>query len=53
MGAMLVRKKDVLQRMSSNLQVDISKANSLLGWRPAILPIDGLRNMINGLDKLN
>jgi nucleoside-diphosphate-sugar epimerase len=51
--AILLGKKHALQRISSNLQVDISKANSLLSWRPTISPLDELRNMVNGLDKLN
>jgi nucleoside-diphosphate-sugar epimerase len=34
-GANLFGKKDISQRLLGSLQVDISKARSLLGWRPA------------------
>ncbi len=33
-GAALIGKRDVAQRLCGNLQVDISKACTLLGWGP-------------------
>lgn len=42
-GATLLGKGDVVQRLCANLQVDISKARTLLGWLPPILVCEGLR----------
>ena len=42
-GALLLGKGDVVQRLCSNLQVDISKARSLLGWVPPASVEEGLR----------
>lgn len=42
-GAALVGKQDMAQRLCGNLQVDISKAHSLLGWTPSVSVVDGLR----------
>jgi nucleoside-diphosphate-sugar epimerase len=39
----LVGKRDVAQRLCGNLQVDITKARSLLGWTPPISVADGLK----------
>jgi nucleoside-diphosphate-sugar epimerase len=36
-------KREVVQRLCSNLQVDISKARSLLGWEPPVSVDEGLR----------
>ena len=41
--AVLVGKRDVAQRLCGNLQVDITKARSLLGWTPPISVADGLK----------
>ena len=41
--AALAGKRDVAQRLCGNLQVDITKARSLLGWTPPILVADGLQ----------
>ncbi|MBT3504640.1 MAG: SDR family oxidoreductase [Piscirickettsiaceae bacterium] len=41
--AALVGKRDVAQRLCGNLQVDITKARSLLGWAPTISVADGLK----------
>lgn len=41
-GATLLGKADAVQRMCGNLQVDISKARSLLGWVPPISVEEGL-----------
>jgi nucleoside-diphosphate-sugar epimerase len=42
-GATLLRKGDAVQRLCGNLQVDISKARSLLGWVPPVSVEEGLR----------
>ena len=43
MGASVLGKGDVVQRLCSNLQVDISKARSVLGWVPPVSVEEGLR----------
>ena len=43
MGASLLGKGDTVQRLCGNLQVDISKALSLLGWVPPVSVEEGLR----------
>jgi len=35
-----------MQRLCCNLQVDISKARSLLGWVPPVSVEDGLRRAL-------
>ena len=42
-GASLLCKSDAVQRLCGNLQVDISKARSLLGWVPPVSVEEGLR----------
>lgn len=42
-GASLLGKRDTIQRLCGNLQVDISKARSLLGWVPPVTVEEGLR----------
>ena len=42
-GASLLGKGDVVQRLCGNLQVDMSKARSLLGWLPPVSVEEGLR----------
>jgi len=42
-GASLVGKGDAVQRLCGNLQVDISKARSLLAWVPPVSVEEGLR----------
>jgi nucleoside-diphosphate-sugar epimerase len=42
-GASLLRKGDAVQRLCGNLQVDIAKARSLLGWVPPVSVAEGLR----------
>ena len=42
-GASLLGKGNVVQRLCGNLQVDISKARSLLGWVPPASVEEGLR----------
>ena len=41
--AAMVGKRDVVQRLCGNLQVDISKARALLGWTPPTSVADGLK----------
>ncbi|MDO9197159.1 SDR family oxidoreductase [Rhodoferax sp.] len=50
-GAALLGKGDAVQRLCGNLQVDISKARSLLGWTPPISVDDGLRRAVAGMGK--
>jgi len=42
-GASLLGKGDAVQRLCGNLQVDMSKARSLLGWLPPVSVEEGLR----------
>ena len=43
LGATLLGKKAVAQRVLGSLQVDISKARNLLGWSPPLTPQEGLQ----------
>jgi nucleoside-diphosphate-sugar epimerase len=43
LGATLLGKKAVAQRLLGSLQVDISKARRLLGWQPPVSVEEGLR----------
>jgi nucleoside-diphosphate-sugar epimerase len=47
--AALLGKRDVAQRLCGNLQVDISKARTLLGWTPPVSVADGLKATAPGL----
>jgi len=47
-GASLLGKGDAVQRLCGNLQVDISKARSLLGWVPPVSVEEGLRRAMAG-----
>ena len=42
-GASLLGRGDAVQRLCGNLQVDITKARSLLGWVPPVSVEEGLR----------
>jgi UDP-glucose 4-epimerase len=42
LGAIVVGKQDIFQRLCGNLQVDITKARQLLGWTPPITVDEGL-----------
>ena len=46
-------KRDAVQRLCGNLQVDISKARELLGWTPPVSVSEGLRRAMAGTDSLN
>ena len=48
-GAMLLGKEDEVQRLCGSLQVDISKARHLLGWRPPVVVEEGLRRAVAGM----
>jgi nucleoside-diphosphate-sugar epimerase len=49
-GASLLGKGDAVQRLCGNLQVDISKARSLLGWVPPVSVEEGqLHTLVPGL----
>ena len=47
-GAELLSKADVVQRLLGNLQVDITKNKTLLGWMPPFTLQQGLKLMVNG-----
>ena len=42
-SAALLGKRDIAQRLCGNLQVDISKARTMLGWAPPFSVADGLK----------
>ncbi|HCI56441.1 MAG TPA: hypothetical protein DFI01_11045 [Bacteroidales bacterium] len=44
-GAMMINKKQYISRLLDSLQVDISKAKSLLGWKPPQNLDEGLRQI--------
>lgn len=47
-GATLLGRHDMIQRLCGSLQVDISKARTLLGWFPPIDVSEGLRRTAEG-----
>ena len=47
-GALLLGKGDAVQRLCGNLQVDISKSRTLLGWKPPVSVDEGLRRAVGG-----
>lgn len=51
-GANLMGKGDAVQRLCGNLQVDICKAHTLLGWTPPISVDEGLRRTVSGAQKI-
>lgn len=48
-GATLLGKGEAVQRLCGNLQVDISKARTLLGWVPPVSVVDALKATARGL----
>lgn len=48
-GAALLGRRAAAERLCSNLQVDITKARTLLGWTPPISVDEGLRRAAAGL----
>jgi nucleoside-diphosphate-sugar epimerase len=51
-GATLVGKKAVAQRLCGNLQVDIEHTRRLLGWEPPYTVADGLKATVLGLHEV-
>lgn len=51
--AAIIGKKEVAQRLCGNLQVDITKARTLLDWTPPMTVEAGLRAAALGLNKVN
>jgi len=49
-GAALLGRGAAVQRLCGNLQVDISKAHTLLGWAPPVSSDEGLRQAVAGMD---
>ena len=47
-GASLLGKGDAVQRLCGNLQVDITKARTLLGWVPPMSVEEGFRRAMKG-----
>ena len=47
-GAALLGRRDMAQRLCGNLQVDISKTRQLLGWAPPVSVDEGLRRAVSG-----
>lgn len=43
LGASLIGRRDLVQRLCGSLQVDINKARDILGWRPVISVDEALR----------
>ena len=48
LGAALVRKPELAQRLCGSLQVDTSKTAELLGWRPPFSVDEGLKKAAEG-----
>ncbi len=46
-GAVMVGKRKAVQRLCGSLQVDISKAQTLLGWRPPVSMQEGLKKAVS------
>ena len=49
MGATILRKRDVAQRLCGSLQVDIEKTRRLLGWNPPLTLDQGLKKAVEGM----
>jgi nucleoside-diphosphate-sugar epimerase len=46
-GAAVVGKRKAVQRLCGSLQLDISKAQTLLGWRPPVSMQEGLKKAVS------
>jgi nucleoside-diphosphate-sugar epimerase len=53
LGAAVLGKRDVAQRLCGNLQVDITKARTMFGWTPPFSVADGLKATALGLFNLD
>nr|WP_041362485.1 SDR family oxidoreductase [Methylovorus sp. MP688] len=51
LGAILLNKRSIFQRLCGSLQVDIEKTRQLLGWNPPITIDEGLRRAAQSEDK--
>ena len=51
LGAALLGRRDVAERLLYSLQVDISKTRELLGWKPPITVEEGLRRCFESFAK--
>lgn len=49
LGATLLGKRDVAQRLCGSLQVDIEKTRRLLGWNPPLTLDQGLNKAVEGM----
>jgi nucleoside-diphosphate-sugar epimerase len=49
-GARFLGKRDAIQRLCGNLQVDITKARDLLAWVPPVSVSEGLRRTVEELN---
>ena len=49
LGATLLGKRDVAQRLCGSLQVDIDKTRHLLGWSPTLTLDQGLKKAVEGM----
>lgn len=50
-GAWFFGKKDAVQRLTGNLQVDISKTRNLLNWVPPVSVEEGLKSAMEAVNK--
>jgi nucleoside-diphosphate-sugar epimerase len=48
LGAVLINKSEIYQRLCGSLQVDITKTKELLNWKPPLSVDQGLRQVIKG-----
>lgn len=48
LGATVVNKRGIYQRLCGSLQIDITKTRQLLGWTPLLAVDDGLRRAAEG-----
>jgi nucleoside-diphosphate-sugar epimerase len=51
LGAAVLNKLDIYQRLCGSLQLDISKTRQLLGWAPPVSVNEGLRRAAKGFRK--
>lgn len=51
--AALLGKRDIAQRLCESLQVDITKARTLLGWTPPVSAMEGLKVTVQGLNEMD
>lgn len=51
LGAALLGKRNVAQRLCGSLQVDIGKTRRLLGWNPPLTVDQGLKKAAEGMNK--